>query len=153
MLKKDREIKDENEILDIIRRADECYLAMSFKDKPYVIPVNFGYEDNTVYIHCAHQGMKIDILKQNPQVSLTFAVDIETRLYGPPDTWTTHYRSVVAFGKASLISDLKERQKGLNVFLKHYAGKEMDFEDKDLEKVNIIKIEIESMTGKGNIAE
>ena len=151
MRRKDREIKDKELMLDIINRAEEGFLAMSLNDQPYVIPVNFGYENNIVYIHCALQGKKLEIIRANPKVCITFCVDTDIDMRGPAMTWTTNYQSVVAFGTAELIEDLKERQKGMNVFLTHYSGKGMDFEDKHLAKVMLIKVKIEEMTGKRNL--
>ena len=153
MRRKDIEIKDKKIMFDIIQRADECCLAMSLNDQPYVIPVNYGFTDKAIYIHCALAGKKLEIIKQNPKVCLTFCVDMDIDMRGPANTWTTHYQSVVVFGTAELIEDLKERQKGMNVFLTHYAGKGMDFEDKHLAKVMVIKVTINEMTGKNNLTK
>jgi len=151
MRRKDKEVTDKELMLDIIHRTDECYLAMSLNDQPYVIPVNYGFDNNTLYIHCALEGKKLDIIKQNPKVCLAFSTDIDIDMRGTAMTWTTHYQSVIAFGKAELVTDLKERQHGMNVFLTHYAGRGMDFEDKHLAKVMLIKVTISEMTGKSNL--
>lgn len=151
MRRKDREITDKKEIIDIITRAEECYLAMSSNDMPYVIPVNFGFEKDTIYIHCATEGKKLEIIKKNPNVSLAFTADAEICLTGAPNTWTTYYQSAIVFGKAELVYDLKERQKGMNAFQKHYTGRFMEFSDRDLAKTMIIKIKIKKMTGKANL--
>jgi uncharacterized protein len=153
MRRKDREIKDKELMFDIINRADECCLAMSLNDQPYVIPVSYGFTDKAIYIHCALEGKKLDIIKQNPKVCLTFYIDMDIDMTGPANTWTAYYQSVVVFGNAELIEDLKERQKGMNVFLTHYAGKGMDFEDKHLAKVMVIKVTINEMTGKSHLAK
>lgn len=151
MRRKDREITYRKDIIDIIERSEECYLAMSVDNEPYVIPVNFGYENETIYIHCAAEGKKIEMIKQNPNVSLAFTAEAETSLTGPPNTWTTYYQSAIAFGKAELVFDLKERQKGMNAFQKHYTGKFMDFSERDLKKIMLIKVKITKMTGKANL--
>ncbi|MCF7793839.1 MAG: pyridoxamine 5'-phosphate oxidase family protein [Candidatus Cloacimonetes bacterium] len=151
MRRKDREIKDKKEIIDIIERSEECYLAMSVNDQPYVIPVNFGFQDETIYIHCAAEGKKIEMIKQNPNVSLAFTAEAETSLTGPPNTWTTFYQSAIASGKAELVLDVNERQKGMNAFQKHYTGRFMDFSERDLKKIMLIRVKITEMTGKANL--
>lgn len=151
MRRKDREITDKKVMLDIIKRAEACFMAMSNDNKPYIVPMNFGYEDNAVFFHCALNGKKIEMIRNNPQVCLLFTVDNETSLIGAPETWTTYYKSVIAYGKAEIVEDLIEKQKGINAFLKHYSGNGMDFENKLLDKVMIIRVNIEKMTGKGNI--
>jgi len=150
MRRKDREITDPAAIENIISKAQICYLGMSINDQPYVIPLNFGFEDNTIYIHCASEGKKINIIKKNPQVSLAFSVDAQIIMDGPPQTWTSYYKSVITFGKATIVKDITEKQKGMQIILKHYAGNELDIDAKEFKNMSMIKIEIKSMTGKRN---
>ena len=77
MRRKDKEISDRSAIEDIIKRSTVCRLAMSDNNSPYVIPINFGYENSTVYFHSAREGRKIDILKKNPNVCIEFDIDIQ----------------------------------------------------------------------------
>lgn len=146
--RKDREITDKKMMLDIMQRAKEGFLAMSLNDQPYVIPINYGLADSEIYIHCALAGKKLDIIEQNPKVCVTFCIDSEIDLSGPAMSWTTYFQSVVVFGTATLVENLKERQKGMNAILSHYSGKGIDFEDKQLARVMIIKITITEITGK-----
>ena len=75
MRRKDREITDKKKMQMIISKAEVCYMGMSRDNMPYVIPINFGYDDNTIYFHCALEGEKIDILQKNPNVCLLFNID------------------------------------------------------------------------------
>lgn len=150
MRRKDREITDQAAIKNIISQAQICYLGMSINDQPYVIPLNFGFAENTIYIHCALEGKKLEIIKKNPQVSVAFSIDAQIIMDGPPKTWTSYYKSVIAFGKANIIKDITEKQKGMQIVLKHYAGNEVNIDAKQLTNMSMIKIKIESMTGKRN---
>ena len=58
------------------------------------------------------------------------------------------YRSVIGFGKASFVDDLEEKKKGLDAIMEHYAGRSFDYPEPALKETTIIKVEIESMTGK-----
>ena len=62
MRRKDKEIKDKKEIESIIKRAKVCRIALSDNNMPYIIPVNYGYKNNCIYIHSASEGKKIDII-------------------------------------------------------------------------------------------
>ena len=62
MRRKDKEIKDKFEIETIINRAEVCRIGLSDDNMPYVIPVNYGYRNNCLYIHSASEGKKIDII-------------------------------------------------------------------------------------------
>lgn len=66
MRRKDREVKDFDEIISILDKCKVLHLAMISEGKPYSVPVNFGYivrkEDGTkklsVYIHGAGEYSK-----------------------------------------------------------------------------------------------
>ncbi|MFX1521344.1 MAG: pyridoxamine 5'-phosphate oxidase family protein, partial [Promethearchaeota archaeon] len=45
MRRKDKEITDTHEIETILKRAVVCRIAFSENNKPYMVPVNFGYTD------------------------------------------------------------------------------------------------------------
>ena len=68
MRRKDLEIKDAKEIEAIIKSGKVCRIALSYDDKPYVVPMNYGYKDNALYFHSAKQGKKIDLIAKNSSV-------------------------------------------------------------------------------------
>ena len=66
MRRKEREIKDKKDIERILKDSRVLRLAMVDKDKPYLVPMNFGYRDGALYLHSALEGRKIDLLKKIP---------------------------------------------------------------------------------------
>jgi len=153
MRRKDREITDQKEMDKIISSTEICYLGMSRNDDPYVVPLNFGYAENTIYFHCALEGEKIDILKENPRVCLVFNIDNQLVNDLPQDDWTMYYQSVFAFGKAEFILDIAERQSAINIMYHHYGGKDYPLPTPVLERTMFFKVKIQKMTGKKNIAK
>ena len=77
MRRKDKEIKDKDQIEQIVQDARVCHLALADNGQPYVVPLNFGYREKTVYFHSARQGRKIDMLRANPRVCLEFSSLLE----------------------------------------------------------------------------
>ncbi len=150
MRRRDRAITDPALLEDIIRRSEVCRLAMSDGEQPYVVPVNFGYSDRTIYVHCAPQGRKVDILKRNPRVCVEFDVDDEIVLGGKASNCTSKYRSVLAFGVASLVDDPEAKRRALDILMAQYTTGTHVYEDKILAKTLIIRIDISEMTGKQN---
>ena len=62
---------------------------------------------------------------------------------------TTKYRSVIGFGKATIINNDDAKRQGLDIIMKQYSRDEkFQYDDKSVAKCVIIKIEIESMSGK-----
>lgn len=151
MRRKDREITDIALTEDIIRNSMVCRLGMSRDDQPYVVPLCFAYSDKTLYFHSAGEGLKLEILQQNPNVCVEFDIDQEVIQGDKPCKWSMQYRSVIGFGKASFVEDLEEKRKGLDAIIKHYSGRSFEYVESAIESTCIIKVEIESMTGKNSI--
>jgi len=63
-------ITEKEEIEQIIAKCTVCFVGLADTDlTPYVIPMNFGYKEGTVYLHSAQEGRSIDILSRNPQIA------------------------------------------------------------------------------------
>ena len=62
--------------------------------------------------------------------------------------WGMKYRSVIGFGKASFIDDPESKQRALDIIMQHYSDKPFSFAEGEVKKTAIVKIDIESMTGK-----
>ncbi|HPU91246.1 MAG TPA: pyridoxamine 5'-phosphate oxidase family protein, partial [Methanofastidiosum sp.] len=77
MERADKEIKNIHEIEDILNKARIIRLALCEDNIPYVIPLNFGYKNNTIYLHTSKIGKKIDILMKNNYVSFEADIDAE----------------------------------------------------------------------------
>ena len=153
MRRKDKEITDKKEMEEIIRKSKVCHIAFVDDDKPYVVPVNFGYSNDCVFIHTAKQGKKLDLIKKNNNVCLSFDIDHQLVKKDIPSECTMNYKSVIAYGKAQMISDNNEVIKALNHLMNQYyedvpPDMEYEYTDHCLNRVGMIKIEIESMTGK-----
>jgi nitroimidazol reductase NimA-like FMN-containing flavoprotein (pyridoxamine 5'-phosphate oxidase superfamily) len=58
------------------------------------------------------------------------------------------YQSVIGFGKAVLLENVNEKRKALNIIMRQYSDRTFRFDDAALKKAAVIKVEIESMTGK-----
>jgi nitroimidazol reductase NimA-like FMN-containing flavoprotein (pyridoxamine 5'-phosphate oxidase superfamily) len=151
MRRKEREITDQKSIEDIISNAWVCRLAMVDGDCPYVVPLCFGYADQTLYFHSAPEGKKLEILKKNNRVC--FEVDIGTSLKtnAKPCAWGMNYRSVIGFGHAYFLNDVESKRKGLDIIMRNYADQSFEYQQSALEQTTVIKVEIEQMTGKQSI--
>jgi nitroimidazol reductase NimA-like FMN-containing flavoprotein (pyridoxamine 5'-phosphate oxidase superfamily) len=149
MRRKEREIADRREIESIIYKYLVCRLAMTEGDHPYAIPLCFGYKDNALYFHTAMKGMKMDILKKNNRVCFEFDLDHEIVTSPNPCDWGIKYRSVIGFGKAAFLEDTEPKKKALEIILEHYGARgPFSYSEKGFRKTMIIKVDIESMTGK-----
>ena len=144
-------IQDHQQIEEILSKAKFLRIALSDSDKPYIIPMAFGYKDNKIYLHCSREGKKIDILNRNPRIA--FEADAEAEIITSEDIckYNVRYRSVVGNGQARFVEDYDEKVEGLTILSEHYGKKgPFEFEEWKVNRLCIIKIEIEEMTGKQN---
>lgn len=148
MRRSDREITDRAEIEAILAEATVCRIGLTDGNAPYVVPLSFGYENGSVYLHAAHEGKKIDLIRKNPRCC--FEADICDRLVkgDNPCSWGMRYRSVIGFGNAEILADPEEKRHGLSCIMQHYGGASYDFSAKDLDAVAVIRIRLDSVTGK-----
>jgi nitroimidazol reductase NimA-like FMN-containing flavoprotein (pyridoxamine 5'-phosphate oxidase superfamily) len=144
----DRELTDRADIDDIINRASICHLALCKNSVPYVVPLNYGYADGCLYFHSALQGRKIDILRSNNTVSFTMYVDERLATSNVACKWGTRYKSVMGEGKAFLVEEPQEKEAALAIIMRHYSDREFTFNPSQVNKVVIIRVVIDSISGK-----
>ena len=129
---------------------------------PQVIPMNFVFVNNVVYMHSYPKGEKLDNILRNNKVG--FEVDRELEFLPsyfshPTDASQadTLYISVVIKGKATIVNDDKEKVIGLNGLMKKYQpeGGYEPVKDNDLvlDEVAVIKVVPESIHGKYKIGQ
>ncbi len=133
---------------EIISRSTVCRLAMTDGDRPYLVPLCFGYRNGSLFFHSALQGRKVDILKRNPNVCFAFDIDQEVTAAERACGWSMRYRSVVGFGKARIVEEEDDKRKALEIIMENYSAGEHSFDDSEVSSVLIIRVDIEEMTGK-----
>jgi len=148
MRRKEREIKDKKEIEQILQHSSLCRLAMVDKDKPYLVPMNFGYREGALYLHSAREGRKINLIRKNPNVCFEVDEIIRFRKAKLACDWGVEYKSVIGSGKAVFLADPEAKRQAFDIIMAQYSDEAFDYSDNMLEKTLVIKIEIETMTGK-----
>lgn len=149
MRRSDKEIKDPRERDAILQSAPVCRIALASGDRPYIVPVNFAVSGGHLYFHCAKAGQKIDMLRKNP--SVCFEVDIPGDLVEGEQacSWGMKYASVIGFGQAYFVTGADEKKKALNTLMIKYAGSDsFPYSDDALDKVYVIGVRIEKISGK-----
>ena len=153
MRRSDREIKSTDELIGIIGRCRVCRIGLSLGDIPYVVPMNFGYEYGNqalaLYLHCAREGKKLDIIRRNPNAF--FEMDCSHKLVDAASAcdMTMEYESVMGAGVISLITDPEEKTHGLALLVHRYSPeKHVAFQARELERVEVLKLAVSELSGK-----
>lgn len=99
--------------LALVDRCTHGIMAMSSNDcTPYCLPLSFVRIGHSLYFHCARQGRKIDLLKENPNVCVTFVGQDQPALEAP-NNFTTYFQSVIITGVAREVLDQQEKIEAL----------------------------------------
>jgi uncharacterized protein len=148
MRRTEREITDKSEIEAILKRARICNLGLNDGGMAYVVPLNYGYDAGCLYIHSAKEGRKIDILRRDNRVAFAIHIDAELVEGGKSCSWGMKYRCVMGLGRVSLLAGPEEKERALGIIMQQHGSSDVEFDPAQVEKVVIIKVEIDSMTGK-----
>lgn len=148
---KSRILSFEPELEKIIRKCRFCSMGMvDQKGRPYVLHMNFGFRNNVVYLHAAPEGRKIDILKNNPEVCLTFSTDHLLRWQNieVACSYSMKYRSVMIFGKVEFIEDMKEKEEALNVIMNQYTDEDYRYSEPAIRNVCVFRVKADHIEGR-----
>jgi nitroimidazol reductase NimA-like FMN-containing flavoprotein (pyridoxamine 5'-phosphate oxidase superfamily) len=149
MRRSDKEVTDRADIDRIIRGSQVCHLAFARGNEPYVVPLSFGYDGESLYFHTARRGTKINFITANPRVcfELERGVELVTNPENPCG-WSFSFESVVGYGTASEITSLEDKVSALSQIMIQYSGREWDFDRADIESVRVWRVPVESVSGK-----
>lgn len=145
MRRKDRERTDAAFFDEVLAAAEEIFLALQNGDFPYCLPVNFARDGQRLYIHCAHEGLKLDCVRRDSNVAFSCAVGVEI----DRENASTYYKSVCGTGRAQVVEDMAEKQHALDCIGARYAARcPRPTPKATARRVAILRIDILSMTGK-----
>jgi uncharacterized protein len=151
MRRKDQ-LLSEAETIEILRSSTSGVLAVSGDDDyPYAVPLSFAYEQGKIFFHCAKVGQKLDGIQKNDKVSFCVIKTDDVK----QETFTTHYRSVIAFGKARILKEDSEKRHALECLVEKYSPGYTAEGQTEItngwNKVCVVEIKVEHMTGKAAI--
>lgn len=156
MRRSDRQINELSEIVRIIESCDVCRIALTEGNLPYIVPMNFGYEvdnkDIILYLHCANEGRKLEILKKNNHVC--FEMDLRHELVTGPTacSHSMNYESLIGNAIAEIVTDNENKIHALNLIMKKYTHKgDYTFEENQLNNVTVIKLVSSDYTAKRRV--
>ena len=121
-------------------------------DEPYVVPMNYGYTyENgklTIWLHCARQGRKLDVMRVNPKVFFEMEYGITPFEGEVACKYGITYSSLMGRGTAEIIEDVETKKIALSALMKTQTGKDFQFEDRMAEVVGVVRIDVIEFTAK-----
>ena len=129
---------------------------------PQIIPMNFVFLNNAVYMHSHVKGEKLDNISQNNKVGFEADRELEflPSYFEDPHNAAladTLYISVVIKGTASFVSDREEKTLALNELMKKYQPEgfydPLQSNTRVIDAVAIIKVTPQTLHGKYKIGQ
>jgi len=157
------EIKSKEKLIEFLNQQETGRICSIDKEGyPQIIPMNFVYHNNAVYMHSHTKGEKLENIKQNSKVGFEVDQSLEflpSYFTHPTDASQadTLYISVVIKGTGTIITDRKEKTLALNALMKkyqpegHYEAIKPEMEVVD--EVAIIKVIPITMRGKYKVGQ
>lgn len=154
MRRAERATTDKFQIINALEEAKVVHLGMIDQDRPYVVPMHYGYEfigeHLVLYLHSAKAGRKIDILKNNEKVFVELICPFEIVPSSIPCNYTTAYFCVMADGKASFVNEVDKKKRALELLVKVQGGQKCEISDRMTDLVEVIRIDTEDLIAKVN---
>lgn len=157
------EIKSKEKIREFLNQEHVGRIATIDKNGyPQIIPMNFVFLDDVIYMHSHTKGEKLENVSQNEKVG--FEVDRELEFlpsyFEDPNNASladTLYISVVIKGKGLIVKDRQEKTKALNGLMEKYQPEgryeKISPDMHVLDEVAIIKVIPDSIRGKYKIGQ
>ena len=117
----------------------------------YALPISYACANGKIYFHAARSGHKLDAIRRNDRVSFC-VIDRDDAVQ---ETFTTHYRSAIAFGRMRIVEDDADPEKrlGLELLANKYSpsigveAREKEIGGK-MKALVVLVLDVEHLTGK-----
>ncbi len=123
-------------------------------DYAYGVPFSYVYLQNRLYLHCALQGKKLDLIRRDNRVSFCVVQGAEP-IFKFPDTFSMKYKSAMVFGKIYEVVDDQEKLRGLIALVEKYFRDDPDHLERgkvkaanSLDRTAVLRLDIDHLTGK-----
>ena len=115
----ERAVYNHAEIYAILDEGYVCHVAFVVDQQPHLIPTAYGRSGNQLYIHGSAASHMLRSLAQGIDVCVTVTLVDGLVLARAAFRHSLNYRSVVAFGKARMVTDPVEKMEALRCFTNH----------------------------------
>lgn len=145
-------IEDTKQIEEIITSCSVCFVGLiDLEGKPYVIPMNFAYQDKVIYLHSAPDTQLVQFVENSPHVCITFSLGNKLVHQHPKVacSYRMKSKSVICRGKVEFIHESQDKVKVLDLIMQKYVpDKSFTYSKPAVNNVKIWKVPISQWTAK-----
>jgi uncharacterized protein len=150
MRRSDREVTGQAAQEAILAKGVACHLALVCQGEPYLVTLNYGFQNGTLYFHCANSGKKIDILRGSGRVCFSVVARHELVVAEKGCDYSMKFESAVGYGRPRFIEEPEEKRRALSAIMAQYAPGVFEFPGAALAQTTVFAIDVEEMTAKSS---
>lgn len=150
MRRKERQLS-EAEAYSLLETCEYGVLSSVCADgSPYGVPISYALEKKSLYMHSTNKGgLKLENIALSPKACFT----VIGKTLVLPEIFSTLYQSAICFGTCCIVESEEEKRFGLELLLRKYSAnyiqEGMGAIARSLNKVHVLRFDIEFITGKG----
>jgi nitroimidazol reductase NimA-like FMN-containing flavoprotein (pyridoxamine 5'-phosphate oxidase superfamily) len=151
-MRRKKQLLPEAETIAMLQSCTSGVLAVQGEeDYPYAVPLSYAFADGKLFFHCANAGHKLDAIAHSDKASFCVIANDDV----VPSTFTTHFRSAVAFGRARVVTDDAEKRHALVLLAEKYSRDYLDKAEAEIDgewkRTTVIELAVEHLTGKASM--
>ena len=143
---------DEETVHRILDAAIVAHVAFVQDDNPVVVPMIYGREGNTLYLHGARKARVIRMLENTARACLNVTLLDGIVFARSAFNSSMNYRSVTVFGKPRLVDGTAEKLAAMRIISEHsMPGRWDELRDshqREIKMTGVIALDIESASAK-----
>jgi len=116
-----RGVYDREKVYSILDEGLVCHVGFVADGKPVVIPTGYGRKGDTLYVHGSPASRMFQALGKGVDACVTVTLVDGLVMARSAFHHSMNYRSVVIFGKATLLEDPAAKREALQAFTEHVA--------------------------------
>ena len=147
-----RGVYDRNSIYGILDEGFICHVGFAVEGQPVVIPTGYARVEDQLYIHGSQASRMLRTLSQGIDVCVTVTLVDGLVLARSAFHHSINYRSVVIFGRASLVEDAETKLAALFAFSEHVIAGRWDEvrgpTPEELKATSVLSLELAEASAK-----
>ncbi|RHR08844.1 pyridoxamine 5'-phosphate oxidase family protein [Pseudoflavonifractor sp. AF19-9AC] len=144
--------------LELMDRCTYGVVSISTgENTPYCLPLSLVRVDNRLYFHCAKAGRKLDLLRRNPRVCVTFVGASEPAYVAEKNMYTDYFQSAMVTGTAVEVLEEDEKLEALRALCTKMTPEGMTGDNFEramagsLAATGVWRIDMEEITAKAKL--
>jgi uncharacterized protein len=143
---------DRETVYGILDEGFICHVGFTVDGQPFVIPTGYGRVDDKLYIHGSQASRMLRSLAGGLDVCVTVTIVDGLVLARSAFHHSMNYRSVVVFGRATLVNDSQEKMDALVALSEHIVCGRWDDvrgpNEQEMKLTTVLRLPLEEASAK-----